>query len=789
MFTNLSSLLFFDGGMGTQLQAAGLKPGELPETWNITHPDQVRAVHERYLAAGADFVTTNTFGANRRRLGDSLAETVAAAVRIAREAVAKAGHGRVALDLGPTGMLLEPMGELPFEEAVSLFREVAALGQAAGADLILIETMADPGEMKAAVLGAKEGAKLPVLATMTADIDGRLLTGGTVEAMAVMLDGLGVSALGLNCGLGGKQMLPLVRRIRRVTDKPLMVQANAGLPVLVNGKTVFPDDPDTFAQHARSLAENGVHILGGCCGTTPEHIRAMRELCRNVIPQPIPPVGGSWIASGAMAIDWHERPVIVGERINPTGKKLLKEALRSGDEGYIMREAVAQQEAGAHALDVNVGLPGLDEAAWMTRAVRAVQRVSTLPVQIDSADPAALEAGMRAVIGKPLVNSVSGKQETLDTILPLVKKYGGCVVGLLLDENGIPETVEGRMAIARRIAESCDAHGIPRRDVLLDALAMTISTGADNAMITLETIRRIKSELGMGTILGVSNVSFGLPARPQLTAAFLTSALTAGLDAAIANPLSAEAMDGFACGLALSGRDPSCAGYIARFADRSAQKPAAQTLTLDAAVYQGLADDAANLAKSLLEDGCAPLAVVEERMLPALTRVGDDYERGKLFLPQLVMAAQAAQAAFAVLEQAMAASGSAREKAGTIAIATVEGDVHDIGKNIVRVLLSSYGFDVIDLGRNVTPEAILDCVRGHSLTLVGLSALMTTTVPAMERTIALLRREAPGCRIMVGGAVLTEDMAHQIGADAYAADAMAAVRTAQRLIHTEDTEE
>ena len=789
MFTNLSSLLFFDGGMGTQLQAAGLKPGELPETWNITHPDQVRAVHERYLAAGADFVTTNTFGANRRRLGDSLAETVAAAVRIAREAVAKAGHGRVALDLGPTGMLLEPMGELPFEEAVSLFREVAALGQAAGADLILIETMADPGEMKAAVLGAKEGAKLPVLATMTADIDGRLLTGGTVEAMAVMLDGLGVSALGLNCGLGGKQMLPLVRRIRRVTDKPLMVQANAGLPVLVDGKTVFPDDPDTFARHARSLAENGVHILGGCCGTTPEHIRAMCELCRDVIPQPIPPVGGSWIASGAMAVDWRERPIIVGERINPTGKKILKEALRQGDEGYIMREAVSQQESGAHALDVNVGLPGLDEAAWMTRAVRAVQRVSTLPVQIDSADPAALEAGMRAVIGKPLVNSVSGKQETLDAILPLVKKYGGCVVGLLLDENGIPETVEGRMAIARRIAESCDAHGIPRRDVLLDALAMTISTGADNAMITLETIRRIKSELGMGTILGVSNVSFGLPARPQLTAAFLTSALTAGLDAAIANPLSAEAMDGFACGLALSGRDPSCAGYIARFADRSAQKPAAQALTLDAAVYQGLGDDAAALAKSLLADGCAPLAVVEERMLPALTRVGDDYERGKLFLPQLVMAAQAAQAAFAVLEQAMAASGSAREKAGTIAIATVEGDVHDIGKNIVRVLLSSYGFDVIDLGRNVTPEAILDCVRGHSLTLVGLSALMTTTVPAMERTIALLRREAPGCRIMVGGAVLTEDMAHQIGADAYAADAMAAVRTAQRLIHTEDTEE
>ena len=778
-----SKMTFFDGGMGTQLQAAGLMPGELPEAWNLAHPDRVKAVHARYLAAGADVVTTNTFGANRRRLGDALAETVAAAVRIAREAVREAGHGRVALDLGPTGMLLEPMGELPFEEAVALFCEVAQLGAAAGADMILIETMADPGEMKAAVLGAKEGANLPILATMTADIDGRLLTGGTVEAMAVMLDGLGVSALGLNCGLGGKQMLPLVKRIRRVTDKPLMVQANAGLPVLEGGKTVFPDDPDTFAHHARALAENGVCILGGCCGTTPDHIRAMHDLCCDIVPQPIPPVEGSWIASGAMAVDWRECPIIVGERINPTGKKLLKEALRQGDEGYIMREAVSQQESGAHALDVNVGLPGLDEAAWMTRAVRAVQRVSTLPVQIDSADAAALEAGMRAVIGKPLVNSVSGKQETLDAILPLVKKYGGCVVGLLLDETGIPETVEGRMAVARRIVAGCEAHGIPRRDILLDALAMTVSTGTDNAMITLETIRRIKAELGVGTILGVSNVSFGLPARPQLTAAFLSAALVAGLDAAIANPLSDEAMDAFACGLALAGRDASCAGYIARFADRSQQKPAQQALTLETAVYQGLADDAAALAKSLLADGCAPLAVVEERMLPALTRVGDDYEHGKLFLPQLVMAAQAAQSAFAVIEQAMAASGTAREKAGTIAIATVEGDVHDIGKNIVRVLLSSYGFDVIDLGRNVSSEAVLDCIREHSLTVVGLSALMTTTVPAMERTIALIRREAPDCRIMVGGAVLTEDMAAQIGADAYAADAMAAVRTAQRLMH------
>ena len=776
-------IVFFDGGMGTQLQAAGLQPGEMPEAWNLTHAETVRAVHQRYLAAGADVVTTNTFGANRARLGDALPEIVAAAVRLAREAVQAAGHGLVALDIGPTGMLLEPMGELAFEDAASLFREVAQLGAAAGADLILIETMADPGEMKAAVLGAKEGASLPVFATMTADIDGRLLTGGTVETMAVMLDGMGVTALGLNCGLGGKQMLPLLERIRRVTDKPLMVQANAGLPEIVDGKTVFPDGPDAFAAHAEALAHAGAWILGGCCGTTPEHIRALHARCGELAPAPIPEATGGWISSGTMAVNWREAPIIVGERINPTGKKALKEALRAGDEDYLLREALLQQENGAHALDVNVGLPGLDEPSWMARAVRAVQRVSTLPLQIDSADPAALEAGLRAAVGKPLVNSVSGKRETLDAVLPLVRKYGGCIVGLLLDERGIPETVEGRMAVARRIVDACEQHGIPRRDILLDALTMTVSTGADNARVTLETIRRIKAELGVGTMLGVSNVSFGLPARPQLTAAFLTAALTAGLDAAIANPLSAEAMDAYACGLALCVKDPGCRGYIARFSARDDQaRGSSVALTLDTAVYQGLEKDAARLADGLLQGGAAPLAVVEEHMLPALARVGGDYERGALFLPQLVMAAQAAQAAFAVLEQAMAASGEAREQAGRLAIATVEGDVHDIGKNIVRVLLSSYGFEVMDLGRNVSPEAILSAVREHNLPLVGLSALMTTTVPAMERTIALLRREAPACRIMVGGAVLTEALAQRIGADAYAPDAMAAVRCAQALV-------
>ena len=774
-------IILFDGGMGTQLQAAGLRPGEEPERWNLSHPEVVRGIHARYLAAGSDVVTTNTFGANRLRLGEDVKTIVRAAVENARQACAEAGHGLVALDMGPTGKLIEPMGDLPFEEAVSLFREVAEAG--AGADLIIIETMADPYEMKAAVLGAKEGSELPIIATMTAEGDGKLLTGGTVEAMAVMLDGLGVTALGLNCGLGGEQMLPLLRRIRQVTGRPLIVQPNAGLPVLVEGKTVFPASPAEFAVHIRALAEEGAWLLGGCCGTTPDHIRAAREAVADFAPLPLPEMSGTWIASGAGAVNIAERPIIVGERINPTGKKAMKEALRQGDVNWLMKEALAQQAAGAHALDVNVGLPGLDEAAWMRQAICAVQSVSTLPLQVDSADPAAIEAGLRCVCGKAMVNSVSGKKDVLDAVLPVVKKYGGCVVGLLLDEDGIPETAEGRMAIARRIVAACDHYGIPRRDILLDALTMTVSTGADNARITLECIRRIKAELGVGTILGVSNVSFGLPARPRLTAAFLVAAMEAGLDAAIANPLSAECMDAYACALALTGKDAGCAGYVARFSGEVAQKPvASKEMTLEEAVYSGLEQDARAQAAARLQEGEAPLAIVETRMLAALTRVGDDYERGKLFLPQLVMAAQAAQGAFAVLEEAMAASGKKRASLGKVALATVEGDVHDIGKNIVRVLLSSYGFEVIDLGRNVKPEEVLAAVRAHDLQIVGLSALMTTTVPAMERTIALLRREAPHCRIVAGGAVLTEDMAMAIGADAYAPDAMATVRYARDVM-------
>lgn len=775
-------LIFFDGGMGTQLQAAGLAPGEAPETWNLRRPDAVRRVHEGYLAAGCDVVTANTFGASRPRFGEDTPRIVAAGVALAREACEAAGRGLVALDIGPTGKLLSPMGELPFEEAVAIFRQAAEAGAQAGADLALIETMAAPYEMKAAVVGVKEGCDLPILATMTADGEGRLLTGGTVEAMAVMLDGLGVAALGLNCGLGGEQMLPLLRRLRRVTDKPILVQPNAGLPLLREGRTLFPDAPETFAAHARALAQAGAWLLGGCCGTTPEHIRRMIAACQGIAPRPLPRVQGTWIASSARALDLAARPIIVGERINPTGKKAMKEALRQGDEGWLLREAVRQQEAGAQALDINVGLPGLDEAAWMRRAVAAVQGVAPLPLQLDSADPAALESGLRTVCGKALVNSVSGKAGVLSAVLPLVRKYGGCVVGLLLDEQGIPETVEGRMAIARRIVAACEAAGIPRRDILLDALTMTVSTGADNARVTLETIRRVKAELGVGTILGVSNVSFGLPARPRLNGAFLVAALCAGLDAAIANPLLPEIMDAYACGLALAGHDAGCADYIARMGGEAAQAAPTAAPSLEEAVYRGLAQDARAQAAAALAAGEAPIDVAQRRMIPALGRVGDDYERGRLFLPQLVLAAEAAQGAFALLEEAMAAAGERRTCAGKVALATVEGDVHDIGKNIVRVLLTSYGFEVLDLGRNVPAEEIVAAVRAHGLRLVGLSALMTTTVPAMARTIALLRREVPGCRVVVGGAVLTEELARSIGADAYAPDALATVRYAQQTL-------
>lgn len=773
-------LVFVDGGMGTMLQAAGLTGGEAPERWNLTHPETVAEVHRAYLAAGCDIVTANTFGATGARFGAELQKVIQAGVELARQGVEEAGHGFAAFDMGPTGKLLAPYGELPFQEAVSLYRQAAAWGAEAGADLIIIETMGDPYEMKAAVLGAREACDLPILATMMADVNGRLLTGGTVETMAVLLDGLGVTALGLNCGLGGPEMLPLLRRIRRVTERPLLCSPNAGLPRMEGGRTVFPAGPEAFAQAQRELAQAGAWLLGGCCGTTPEHIRAMVAACREVTPAPVPPVTETWISSGSEAVCLDHGPVIIGERINPTGKKRMQEALRTGDVNYLLKEAVNQSAAGAAVLDVNVGLGGVDEAAWMERAVSAIQGVCTCPLQLDTADPEALARGLRAYNGKALINSVSGKQEVMDQVFPLAKRYGGTVVALLLDEEGIPDTAEGRVAIARRIMAEAARYGIAKRDLVMDALTMTVSTGERNALVTLETLRRCREELGVRTVLGVSNISFGLPQREKLAGPFLTLALGAGLDAAILNPLSEAMMDAWQAALTLTGRDKGCRAYLERFAGAAPVKSGAQAaFSLEEAVRRGLRAEAERAARERLVEGEAPMDLVEKRLLPALTQVGDGYEAGTLFLPQLLMSAEAAQGAFALVQQALGEKSTGMRRQGRIALATVEGDIHDIGKNIVKVLLESYGFEVLDLGKNVKPEQVLAAVRAEKLHMVGLSALMTTTVPAMERTIALLRREAPDCRVVVGGAVLTPELAAAIGAHAYARDAMDTVRFAR----------
>ena len=773
-------LVFVDGGMGTMLQAAGLTGGEAPERWNLTHPETVAEVHRAYLAAGCDIVTANTFGATGARFGAELQKVIQAGVKLARQGVEEAGHGFAAFDMGPTGKLLAPYGELPFQEAVSLYRQAAAWGAEAGADLIIIETMGDPYEMKAAVLGAREACDLPILATMMADVNGRLLTGGTVETMAVLLDGLGVTALGLNCGLGGPEMLPLLRRIRRVTERPLLCSPNAGLPRMEGGRTVFPAGPEAFAQAQRELAQAGAWLLGGCCGTTPEHIRAMVAACREVTPAPVPPVTETWISSGSEAVCLDHGPVVIGERINPTGKKRMQEALRTGDVNYLLKEAVNQSAAGAAVLDVNVGLGGVDEAAWMERAVSAIQGVCTCPLQLDTADPEALARGLRAYNGKALINSVSGKQEVMDQVFPLAKRYGGTVVALLLDEEGIPDTAEGRVAIARRIMAEAARYGIAKRDLVMDALTMTVSTGERNALVTLETLRRCREELGVRTVLGVSNISFGLPQREKLAGPFLTLALGAGLDAAILNPLSEAMMDAWQAALTLTGRDKGCRAYLERFAGAAPVKSGAQAaFSLEEAVRRGLRAEAERAARERLAEGEAPMDLVEKRLLPALTQVGDGYEAGTLFLPQLLMSAEAAQGAFALVQRALGEKSTGMRRQGRIALATVEGDIHDIGKNIVKVLLESYGFEVLDLGKNVKPEQVLAAVQAEKLHMAGLSALMTTTVPAMERTIALLRREAPDCRVVVGGAVLTPELAAAIGAHAYARDAMDTVRFAR----------
>ena len=765
----MDKIKFFDGGMGTMLQAAGLKAGQLPETLNITNKDMILAVHRAYADAGCEYITANTFGANCLKF-ENYDEIIKAGIELAKSVGKK-----VLLDIGPTGKLLKPMGELAFDDAIDIFAKTVIAGKD-GADAVLIETMSDTYEIKAAVLAAKENCDLPIIVTIIFDEKSRLLTGADIKTAVTMLEGLGVDVIGLNCGLGPKQMIEYVKELRKWTSLPIAVQPNAGLPVSVNGKTVFNVEPAEFAQDMKEIAKLGVSYLGGCCGTTPEHIRQMIALCKD-IPANVPePKNYCFVSSYSETVDLGEKPKIIGERINPTGKKLFKEALRRNDIDYIIKEGIAQRDAGAHILDVNVGLPEIDECKMMEDAVYNLQAVLPTPLQIDTTNIAALERALRVYNGKPMLNSVNGKQKNMEEVFPLAKKYGSVVVCLCLDENGIPETAQGRIAVAEKIIKTAKEYGIDKKDLIVDALTMTISTDKNNAKETLKAVKYIRETLGVNTVLGVSNISFGLPQRDVINTAFFTLALQSGLSAGIINPKSSSMMNAYYSYNALAGLDDNCTEYIESVTE--AQQAVQETnVTLHTAIVKGMKDEAGACAKELLKD-TAPLDVINNYIIPALDEVGAGFEKNKIFLPQLLMSADSAKAAFDVIKEYMILNNAEEKSGNKIVLATVHGDIHDIGKNIVKVLLSNYGFDVIDLGKDVPEETVLQAVTQNDVKLVGLSALMTTTVPAMEKTIELLHKNTDA-KVLVGGAVLTKSYAKMINADWYAKDAMESVRIAK----------
>lgn len=855
--------LFFDGGTGSILQEKGLQPGELPETWNLLHPDRILDLHHGYLEAGADIYNTNTFGANRLKFPENLDEIVTAAVKLAKEARTQAGRDEdayVALDIGPTGKLLAPMGDLSFDDAVDIFGEVVRIGAREGADLVLIETMNDSYEAKAAVLAAKENCDLPVFITCVFDGSGKMLTGGTPESVVAMLEGLGVDALGVNCSLGPAQMIPIVERLVKAAHVPVLVNPNAGLPKSVDGKTVYDVGPEEFAGYMKQIAALGAAAVGGCCGTTPDYIRAEIAAVR---PLPLLPPQGreqTVIASFSRTVEIGRaaRPVIIGERINPTGKKRFKQALVDHDIDYIVDQGLQQEDAGADVLDVNVGTPEIDEVALLDEVVCRLQSVLALPLQIDTSNPEAMERALRHYNGKALINSVNGKQEVMAEVFPLVKKYGGVVVALALDEGGIPDNADDRIRIAEKIYATAAEYGIRREDIVIDGLCMTVSSDPRSALVTLETIRRIRDELGGSSILGVSNISFGLPARELINAYFFEMALQNGLSCAIINPNNHAMMQAYRAFCALTNQDENFQSFISAYAGyKSPDKQVSDALTayktrvlnalgvsagdlqatgrplggsggnaggaagagavglssgnvsgaganagssgsgrapgaddcrgpgalagksrLVEAIERGMAKPAADATREALLTRNA-LDIINEDLVPALDVVGQGFEKGTVFLPQLLMAAEAAKAAFAVVKESMA--GSAQESKGRVILATVKGDIHDIGKNIVKVLLENYGYDVIDLGKDVPPETIVETALRENIRLVGLSALMTTTVVNMEETIRQLHQQKPDCRIVVGGAVMTQDYADKIGADCYGRDAMTTVRYADEL--------
>lgn len=788
-----SNIVYLDGGMGTLLQAQGLKAGEYPERWNITHPDVIVNIHKDYFNAGSNVVCTNTFGANILKFSqEELENIIKAAVANAKAAKQQSVSQKekfIALDIGPSGKLLKPLGDLDFEDAVNVFSKTVKLGVKYGVDLIIIETMNDSYETKAALLAAKENSDLPIIVSNAYGEDGKLMTGATPQAMVAMLEGMGADAIGANCSLGPKQLAPVIEELLSNASIPVVLKPNAGLPKSVNGKTFFDVTAEDFSQEVASLMKKGVRIVGGCCGTTPDYIKALDTKTLGFEPLSIEPKNKTLVSSYTHAVEFSDTPVLIGERINPTGKKRFKQALIENDIDYILSEGVNQQEKGVHVLDVNVGLPDIDEVKMLENTVCELQAITDLPLQIDTSNIAAMERALRRYNGKAMINSVNGKQESMAAVFPLVKKYGGLVVALTLDENGIPETAEDRVAIAKKILSVAAEYGIDKKDIIFDTLALTISADNKAALATLDSLKTIKKDIDCHTSLGVSNVSFGLPNRDAVNSVFFALALENGLSAAIMNPYSVDMMKTYYAYNALKGYDQNCTEYIgaadyftviSNTAVNKTEKTAQEFGSeLQRAVVKGFKDKAGELTKNLLQS-TQPLDIVNNEIIPALNTVGKGFENKTVYLPQLLMSAEAAKSAFEVIKTAMAGSGKAASK-DVFVIATVHGDIHDIGKNIVKLLLENYGFRVIDLGKDVPPEVIVEKVVELHASIAGLSALMTTTVPAMEETIRQLKIKAPWCKTVVGGAVLTEEYAQKIGADKYAKDAMETVRYAENV--------
>ncbi len=788
------NIIFLDGGMGTILQKEGLLPGEYPERWNLSHPDTIIKIHTDYFNSGSNVVSTNTFGANSLKFSLSeLDEIIKAAcknAKTARENSVSKKEKFIALDIGPTGRLLKPYGDFDFEDAVSVFAHTIKLGVKYGADLIYIETMNDSYETKAALLAAKENSSLPVFVSNAYGEDGNLMTGASPEAMVALLEGMGADAIGANCSLGPNQLAGVVEKLLKCASVPVILKPNAGLPKSVDGRTVYDVSPEEFAEAIKTLIEKGVRVAGGCCGTTPEYIKALTEKVGDLKPLKIEEKNITCVSSYTHTVNFGDFPVLIGERINPTGKKRFKQALLENDIDYILTEGISQQEKGVHILDVNVGLPDIDEPQMLKTAVCELQAVTNLPLQIDTSDAVAMEAALRRYNGKPMINSVNGKKESMEAIFPLVKKYGGVVVALTLDEDGIPDTAEGRVRIAEKIIDTAKTYGISKKDIIFDTLAMTVSADKNAAKTTLSALNIIKNRLGCHTSLGVSNVSFGLPSRDAVNSTFFCAALENGLSAAIMNPYSIDMMKTYFAHKALSGMDENCAEYIefmsgvtetvtAVAANPKKDMELGKSM-LQNAITKGLKEQAKEITKELLKT-FGPLSIVQNEVIPALDIVGKGFENKTVYLPQLLMSAEAAKASFEEIKNFVAQNKTEMAQKCPFVIATVHGDIHDIGKNIVKLLLENYGFCVADLGKDVLPEAVVEMVIKTKAPLLGLSALMTTTVPAMEETIKLLREKAPWCKVVVGGAVLTQEYADSIGADKYARDAMETVRYAEEI--------